>query len=328
MKKNSLESSKSYTLSGSLAPILTVKPGELFSLSADDAVSGAITTEKDPFTSKTLEPFSLVTPELANPVTGPVFIEGVHKGDLLAVHIENIIPNSYGVTGIKVNQGMFHDSKKWKNIFKEPHTKLLMHTDGPSGTKEDGEVHYSDSLKWAAAPFIGTIGVAPEVEVVATSITQGPWGGNWDCRFICPGSTIYINAFHAGGLLFVGDVHGSQGDGELSGIANEIKATVRLGVDIIKNKKIPYPRIETDEYLIAFCSTKPLEDAIENATSYMLDWLTTEYDIDARTAYIVFSTCPDFRIDVYQMVRMTGISYTAGVRLPKKYLQSMVTANR
>jgi amidase len=323
MKTREGQTRRSYTLSAELKPILRVNPGESFVFETEDAVSGALKSEKDLFSAENLEPFSLRTPELANPVNGPIFVEGVEKGDLLAVHIEAIIPNEYGLTGVKVNQGMFSDSKKWSTIHREAYTKFLRHTNGASGTTKDGEVVFSESLSWHTEPFIGTIGVAPEVEVLATSVTQGPWGGNWDCRYICPQSTIYINAFHPGGLLFVGDVHGSQGDGEISGIANEIRAEVQLRVDVIKKKRIAYPRIETNKYLVTFCASKPLEHAIELATDYLLEWVRELYNIDLRILYMVFGACPEFKIDVYQMVQSLDLSYTAGVRFPREYLRRL-----
>ena len=67
-------------------------------------------------------------------------------------------------------------------------------------------------MSWDLKPFIGTIGVAPEVEVVTSSIGQGCWGGNIDCRDMNEGTTAFIPVFHDGALLFVGDVHASQGN--------------------------------------------------------------------------------------------------------------------
>jgi len=323
MNERGLSKEYSYTLTAEREPVLRVEQKRLFALETEDAVSGVLRKETDEFTSKNLEPYSLATPELANPVFGPVFVEGVRKGDLLAIDIVRIVPDEIGFTGVKLGQGMFHDSKRWGDIHREPHTKILRHSKGGSGTTADGRVVFSESVEWGMRPFIGTIGVAPEVETVATSITQGPWGGNWDCRYIGPGSTIYFNAYHDGGLIYVGDVHGSQGDGELSGVANEIRSTVELRVRAVKQKTIPYPRIETDSELICFYSCKPLEDAVELATGCLLEWINDEYGVDPRTMYMIFSTCPDFRIDVYQMVKIPGISYTAGVRFPKSYLERM-----
>jgi amidase len=321
LKRVKIDFPKSYTFKVGLKPVLTVEPNETFVVETEDAVSGAFRSESVLFSKENLEPYSLVTPELANPVSGPVYIKGARKGDLLAIHIEKIIPDPQGVTGIKVTQGMFHDSVKWSPIHQKPYTKIVRHTTGSSGDTSDGEVVFSDKFKWKTAPFIGTIGVAPEVEEIATSIAQSPAGGNWDCYHIRAGSTIYINSYHEGGLLFVGDVHGSQGDGELSGIANEIRSEVILRVEVIPNKQISYARIEEKDTLICFCAIKPLEDAIENAVDYLLEWITSEYDLDPHTAYLLFSICPEFKIEVFQLCKGPRISYTAGVSFPKRFLE-------
>ena len=134
------------------------------------------------------------------------------------------------------------------------------------------------------------------------------------------GATLLLNSFNDGGLLYVGDVHGSQGDGELSGIANEIEADLELEVNVLPRRTIPYARIETEDEYICFYSTKPLESAVSTATDFLLRWLAELTSIPPREVYMVLSTCPLFRIDIYQMVDMPGISFTAGARFPKRIL--------
>ncbi len=170
-------------------------------------------------------------------------------------------------------------------------------------------------------PFIGTIGIAPDVEVETSGLGQGVWGGNWDCRDIKEGSLVYLNCFHKGGLLHLGDVHATQGDGEWSGVANEVRAEVTLNCDVIKNKKIPYARIEKNESVISLYASKPLEDAVNKAITYLLEWLVNEYGMDPRDAYIQITINPGFRINIYQMVALGKLQYTVGAEFPKKYLR-------
>ncbi|MDL5363190.1 acetamidase/formamidase family protein [Halalkalicoccus sp. NIPERK01] len=79
-------------------------------------------------------------------------------------------------------------------------------------------------------PHIGTIATAPGRTVQETVTTQGPWGGNMDVRDAAEGSTVYLNSFNEGGLLFVGDVHASQSDSEYTGIAVKSIAEIVLRV--------------------------------------------------------------------------------------------------
>ena len=94
-------------------------------------------------------------------------------------------------------------------------------------------------VRWPLAPFIGTIVTAPERGVENSVTSQGEWGGNLDVRDVAAGNRILLNASHDGGLLFLGDVHGSQGDSELSGIADETAADVTLRCDVISDHQVP-----------------------------------------------------------------------------------------
>jgi len=100
-------------------------------------------------------------------------------------------------------------------------------------------VWFNDRTSWPVAPFIGTIAVAPEREVLTSIFGQGIGGGNIDCRDIRPGNTFFVGSQNDGGLLFVGDVHASQGDTEFSGVAAETRAEVTLSVKSFPAKKSP-----------------------------------------------------------------------------------------
>ena len=101
-----------------------------------------------------------------------------------------------------------------------------------------------DNDRWPITPFIGTLGVAPDREVTTSLDGQGEWGGNLDIRDVAPGNRIFLPVFHPGALFYLGDVHASQGDTEFTGTAAETKATVRLRLELMKGKRIPWMRIE------------------------------------------------------------------------------------
>ena len=91
----------------------------------------------------------------------------------------------------------------------------------------------------------------PEREVMSSGGGQGPSGGNLDCRDVCEGTKVYINCRHDGGLLFLGDVHGSQGDTEFTEAADETRAEVSLRCRIIPQKRIPFMRLEKPDSIIS-----------------------------------------------------------------------------
>ena len=309
----------SYTFDYTKKTVLTVECREHFTIETEDALSGIIETEEVLLCPENLKPLSDYDPPMYNPVTGPVFIIGVEKGDLLKVKIEKIIPGEIGVTGIFYGAGPFCESNKWPELGKA-YTKITKHTKGPSGTTRDGKVIYNEKIAWDIAPMVGTIGLAPEVEIHSSLVGKGPSYGNWDCRDIKEESILYLNSYHTGGLFFLGDVHAGQGDGEFSTCGNDTKAEVQLSCEVVKNKRIPYARIEKKDSIIALYSDKPLEDAVEQAIDNLMEWMIEDYNMKPRDAYVLITINPEFRINVYQMAKLGRIQYTVGAEFPKKYL--------
>ena len=101
-------------------------------------------------------------------------------------------------------------------------------------------MRFSDKIAWPITPFVGTLGVAPDRETATSLDGQGDWGGNLDIRDVAPGNTILLPVYHEGALFYLGDVHASQGDTEFTGTAAETQSTVRLKLEIIKGKRVPF----------------------------------------------------------------------------------------
>jgi acetamidase/formamidase len=121
----------------------------------------------------------------------------------------------------------------------------------------------------------------------------------------------------------VGDVHASQGDTEWSGsAANEVQAEVALRHRVIKNKKIPYARIEKEDSIVQLFADKPLEDAVHHAVIALMEWMVDGYGVKPRDAYILLTVDPGFRIDVCQMIRDPSFKYVAGAEYPKLRLKA------
>lgn len=318
MKRISLEQANVCEIDHRLEPLIRVEPGERFILETEDAAYGYIRDEETlPYPEN--RPTHTATPPLLNPVAGPVYIKGAEKGDLMKVTVEKIVPDTQGYTILQPGDGLFSDSIKHSKTA-EYLTRIIKHIPGVSGNLSDGECRFNDRIRWRLAPFIGTLCLAPEREVPSSVNVQGPWGGNLDSRDFCEGSQIYLNCYREGGLLFAGDVHGSQGDGELSATANEIRAELTLSCSVIKGTSIPHVRVEKKDAIIGLSCGKPLENTVRGAVSNLLDWMTVGYGFDEREAYMLIGTCPEFRINIYQMVDTPGLSYTAGAELPKKYV--------
>ena len=311
---------KKYAFDWRDTPVIYVKPEESFEIETWDASTGYFQSTNDK-AIPSLRPGFDKTPPLANPIAGPIFIEGAEPGDSLVVCIENITVDTYSWTAIGPNRGPLGNSTLWPDLSSEYTTKIFQHSSGPSGTTTDGTLHFSDKIKWSITPFVGTIGVAAEREVSSSADGQGDWGGNLDIRDVAPGNEIYLPVYHDGALLYLGDVHASQGDTEFTGAAAETKATVRLHLKILKGIKTPWMRIVKPNSIISIYAYRPLEVAVETATVHLMNWLVQAFDFNAVDAYALITTCPDFRINIYQMVRLGKLNYVAGAEIPKTYLQ-------
>jgi len=255
----------------------------------------------------------------ANPVSGPIHVEGVEAGDTIAVHVERIEPER-GYTTTLDGFGNLAGKEGWDGCkHNEAHEVDL--EPGPSGTTADGTAHLElggREWEWPLNPHIGTIATAPGRTVQDPLTTQGPWGGNMDVRDLGQGSTVCLSTYNDGGLLFVGDVHASQSDSEYTGFAVEALAEVTLSVEVVDHEVPGVFRIETDDSIIHVDSAKNAGSpyfALDNCFEAMMTELIEEHGFGAREAYIQMSVNPNVTVRTYQFVQ-PGY-FTFGVKLDK-----------
>jgi acetamidase/formamidase len=312
------EQARKYAFDWEDEPLLRVKPGETFEIETYDASTGYFQSPADKAIPARRPGFDRFPP-LANPIGGPVWLEGAERGDALVIELEDIVVADTSWIAIGPRRGPLGESTRWPELSADYTTKVFRHTPGPSGTTRDGTLHFSARISWPLTPFVGTLGVAPDREVTTSLDGQGEWGGNLDIRDAAPGNRLYLPVFHPGARFYLGDVHASQGDTEFTGTAAETQATVRLKLDVLKGKRIPWLRIAKPASVVAVYAARPLEVAVETATFHLMDWVITEYGVTPTDAYCLVSTCPDFRINVYQMCKLGKLSYVAGAELPNRY---------
>ena len=230
-------------------PVLTVEQGESFVIETEDAGIGEVRSE-DAAARLPYSPRRLSTPALGNPMGGPVFIEGAEPGDLLEVSIERIEVDSQGFTNWGPGRTPIGNDHRWPDL-NEYTVRIIEHRPGPSGTTRDGRAFLYGKPLWDLQPMIGCIGVAPEREVTTSSTGQTLAGGNLDMRDVKEGAKVYINVYHPGALLYIGDVHASQADTEYYGTADETRAEVQVSCRVIKNKRIPFIQLVFPDRIIA-----------------------------------------------------------------------------
>jgi acetamidase/formamidase len=300
-----------YALDGSLPPALHVDQGEAFLVETEDASSGLLADGTLQPTTENL-PYVHYSPARANPVGGPISVSGIKKGDRVRVDILGIDLASTGVSYNRPPLSPVSDSRTWPDAA-EAFSVLVQH--------HEGEAIISDRLRWRLAPMIGTLCCAPEWEVRASSAGQGSWGGNLDVADFRPGSSVFLNCYHDGALVFVGDVHGCQGDGEYYAVADESRSEVTLRVQAVAGEPLPAPRVISDSHVVALGMDKPLEAASHAAIQHLMRWLIDEYAFSARDAYLTIGLHPDFRLRTYQMIAAHGVSYVVGATLPREFVE-------
>lgn len=125
---------------------------------------------------------------------------------------------------------------------------------------------------------------------------SGRYGGNRDFNEIVEGATVYLPVSVPGALLYVGDGHALQGDGELNGNALETSMDVEFTVDVIPGKRVPGPRVESATHLIAMGLAGSLDDAFRGATANMAQWLTEEYKLTLSKVGQVLGTSAEYKV--------------------------------
>ena len=136
-------------------------------------------------------------------------------------------------------------------------------------------------------PMLGCIGTAPDNHAAIPSSTADNFGGNMDYNGMGAGATVMLPVFEPGALFFLGDGHARQGDGEVVGSAIETSLDVEFSVDLVKGKKINWPRLETQDYIMVLGSSRALNEALQHATTELMRWLMDSYGFDERGASLL-----------------------------------------
>jgi acetamidase/formamidase len=136
-----------------------------------------------------------------------------------------------------------------------------------------------------------------------------------DASDVREGATVYLPIFHEGAFFYFGDVHALQGDGEITGMGIETSADVTLRLDVIKGKKISWPRFEDADYIMVAGSARPLIDAFRIAHVEMIKWLESDYGFDRWEALEILS-----QVGVARVANVVDPNYTVVAKFPKKYL--------
>ena len=238
----------------------------------------------------------------SNPLTGPFYIEGAKPGDVIAVHLRKLKINRSWASGAK----FFVPRSLPDSVLKKLPRAGAMNWDLTAKWNIDPVLMLarpdspSENLRKFAVPvkpMLGCVGLAPEGNEISTD-DAGPFGGNMDFSLITKGATVYLPVFHPGGLLFVGDAHAMQGDGELNMAALEISMDIEFTVSVIPHQQmqLSYPRIEDSMYVMTVGLAEHLDDAFKIANAGMLHFLQNEYELTDVESAQVMGTSIEYQI--------------------------------
>jgi acetamidase/formamidase len=178
----------------------------------------------------------------------------------------------------------------------------------------EGGVKWSDKLTLPYQPFIGTIGTSPEIEAI-TSLQPDYYGGNMDLPDVGVDAVIYLPVNAPGALLYLGDCHAIQGDGELCGVALEHPTVTTVQVDLIKKWTFKWPRLENEKFFMTIGSSRPMEDAARIAYRELIRWMAADFGFEELDAYMLLTQCGRVRLG-----NMVDPKYTLGASILKSYL--------
>ncbi len=301
------------TFSRAHPPLARVKPGDTVVTKTLDAGGQ---DEKDVRRS-----------ERGNPLTGPFYVEGAEPGDALAVQFKKIRMNrKWGFTTYRLLlpalspesiEGLYPN--RYKDDLIRPGRSNLVPWDidlERAVVRLREPVSEKVRLEFPARPMMGCVGVAPAGDFAPTSGPSGAYGGNIDYNEIVEGSTVLLPVYHPGGLLFIGDGHALQADGEPMGTGVEVSMDVEFTVDVRKKANLAGPRVETAEFIISVGSqpefASSLDRALQMATSDMVNWLVKDYGLEPWAAHMLVGYQGK-----YDVVTVAG---SMALRIPRRLL--------
>ncbi|WP_276974040.1 acetamidase/formamidase family protein [Ferrimicrobium acidiphilum] len=295
---------------GGREPVMEVEPGTILEVFTEDCFAGKVRSETD-LVSEVCEFPSL------NPQTGPFYIRGAEPGDTVVAHFIEIEPARDWAVSTTVPLFGALTSTHLTATLQDPLPEIVWIWELDRKTRQCrfrsnvGEF----SVELPMDPMHGTVGVAPANLEVRSALVPDAHGGNMDTPELRAGVTCYLGVNVEGALFSLGDGHARQGEGESCGVAVECAMNTVLYLDLIKGTSTPWPKLESDKYLMTTGSARPLEDAFRIAQVEMVDW--------------VASLCGIGRMDSYQLVsqlvesplaNVCDTNYTSVAKVNRQYL--------
>jgi len=295
----------SNTFSADRAPVLVIQPGD--SVQTRTLDSGGVDEN------------GVTRALFGNPQVGPFFVAGAEPGDTLAITLTSLRLNrDYadsldGVVGrLKTPRVAAESAALGKPVrWTLDRAKGVARPAGATGALKQFEI--------AVKPMLGGLAVAPAFGYPAFSTGDtGDFGGNMDFNAVVEGNTVYLQVQQPGALLYLGDGHALQGDGETTQWALETSLDVVVKVELVKQQAIATPRVESPTQIMTLGQGGSSDDALRLATSGMLQWLRQAYGLNLSEATQVLGVAVQ-----YQVANLAGRSVGVAAKVDKAVLRPL-----
>lgn len=293
---------------GVAPPVATLKPGNVLESNSLDCFGDAL--------KKPGDSFSLVKGD--NPLTGPFYIEGAEPGDTLVVRVLDLeVAGTQGVGAFSPGFGAANASHYTPMLETKPLPERIWFypIDAAKNTATFQAADSDFKVSFPLHPFLGCVGVAPANGEARSSIVPAEFGGNMDAPEVSKGNTLYLPVSVAGALFYFGDGHAAMGDGEVAGSAVEVPMRVRLKLDLLKKKRIDWPRIESPNELMTAGIYRPVDDAARIAVTELVHWIHSDYGLSELDAYELCS-----KVCRLHLTEMVDPNYVVVASIDKRYL--------
>ncbi|WP_186579950.1 acetamidase/formamidase family protein [Aquibacillus kalidii] len=275
-------------------PSITVENGSTIEIETYDCYEDQIQS-----TDSTYESLDW---DKVNPTTGPIFVRGAERGDILVVTIDAIELSDQGVMSVSPGKGVLGDQ------IEKFETKII--------PIRNNKAIFDERLEIPLNPMVGVIGVAPYADPVSNG-TPGSHGGNMDNKMITTGTTLYFPVATDGALFALGDLHAAMGDGEVSVTGIEIAGKVTVTFDIIKQVALANPLLETVDKIATIASARTLDEAVKISVADMAKLLQGKINLSFSELTMLFSA-----VGQTEICQVVDPLMTARFVLPKWVLAS------
>jgi amidase len=273
-------------------------------------------------------------------VVGPFFVEGAEPGDLLVVTIDRLEPtgpvghSSAALVPAAVDAQLLREREDGARLpwaIDKERAVVRLDLSAVRGSVNWRSRFDDASFEMPLRPTLAAIGVAPAGSESSVS-ASGPFGGNLQATLLAAGARVMLPVFRSGALLFLGHGLARKGDGSVTGGGIETPLDVHLRIEVVKRRAWPHssvarpstvvgefemgwPRVETDDTLMAVGSGSTLQLALQHATTELHHWLDDDFGLNQRSVSVFLGQAIE-----YEIASLAEPHFTVVAKVRKSYL--------